>query len=282
MKNMKQLMTIYMFVENPAPDRLGRELHENARRLALRGTLIVAPEGFNIALWGEESALESFLDGLCRRFPLENAQIRRDSVAEAPFDRLRLKVKREVIKLGRTVDTTRNAGRYIDAEELERMRQESDVILLDTRNDYETLVGTFRDALTLPIRHFSQFPQHAAELRERLRGKRVITFCTGGVRCEKAVPLLLEQGVDAYELRGGILAYFDRYPAGAWDGECFVFDNRYTIRPDGGPGSYRPCQACGQPLRGELRDATDAVCPSCGKHQKTKTPTGGPGSRLLP
>ena len=254
---MKQLMNTYLFVAIGEPEVTGKALYEAAQFGDMKGTLLIAPEGFNLGLWGEEEAISKFLLMLGELFPMQGAQVRRSILEEQPFGRLLLKVKSEIITFGHATRAELNAGTFVEPDDVAAWLCDPDVVLLDTRNDYETAIGTFRGATTIPIHSFTELALCADELARRFRGKKVLGFCTGGVRCEKAVPFFRERGIDAFQIRGGILGYLDRYPDGDWEGECFVFDGRYSIRPDGSPGTFRPCRHCGQPER-------EGFCRVCG------------------
>ena len=246
---LKQLVNTYLFVSIPDPEETGQALFSIAERESLKGTLLIAAEGFNIALWGEAASISRFLSVLDEEFPMENAQTRRLGEKEQPFGRLRLKVKAEIITFGRSAPAELNEGTFVEPDQVASWIADPNVVLLDTRNAYETVVGTFQGATTLPIHSFTELAANVPELAQRFRGKKVLGFCTGGVRCEKAVPFLRANGLEAFQIRGGILGYLDRFPQGAWEGECFVFDDRYSIRADGSRGSFSACVKCGQPAR---------------------------------
>lgn len=243
------MRNLYRFVEIAEVEQTGRELLFLAREAKLKGTLLIAPEGYNVAVWGTLPELDRFFDGMKGLLPVEDEQVRSSPLSASPFMRLRLKIKSEIITFGKPARPQENEGTFIEPDELERFLAQPDVVLLDTRNHYEAVMGTFRGAHTLPISSFTELASRAPALAEQFRGKRVVTFCTGGVRCEKAVPYLRDQGLQAYQIRGGILAYLEKYPEGLWEGECFVFDDRFSIRPDGSKGTFSPCPHCGQPSR---------------------------------
>ncbi len=254
---MKELANFYVFSPLEDPAAAGAQWKERAGELDLRGTFILAREGANIALGGEPERLDEFIAWFGQSVSLDGVQIKRTSVEKIPFGRLVVKVKPEIVTFGQEVTHALNEGRYISPEDFHRMANDPDVVLLDVRNDYECIIGTFEGAMTLPLKKFRDLPEHLDELRA-LGDKKIISFCTGGVRCEKAVPYLRDQGLEnVYELEGGILNYLREYPEGHWRGECFVFDERYSVKTDGSPGSYEPCGACGQPSR-------DGECLYCG------------------
>lgn len=206
----------------------------------LKGTIIVAPEGINLFLAGTESAVRGFLKML-RADPRFSDLVAKESwSATLPFARLKVKLKREIIAFRREgVDPIKAAAPFVDAATLQRwLDQGADdagkpVLMLDTRNREETAFGSFRGAITLPIDDFVQLPEALEGERARLLGATVVSFCTGGIRCEKAAPFLRAQGFgDVRQLDGGILGYFEQVGGAHWEGACFVFDERVALKPD--------------------------------------------------
>ena len=188
-----------------------------------------------------------------------------------PFARLKVRLKKEIVTLGQpNVDPTAVVGRYIDPEDWNDLVSADDVAVIDTRNDYEVDIGTFRGAENPHTQSFGQFPKWWEENRDRFEGKRIAMFCTGGIRCEKSTNYLISQGVeDVYHLKGGILKYLEDVPESnsLWDGECFVFDKRVSVKHGLEEGSYDLCHACGKPLSEEARSHPDhergVSCPQC-------------------
>lgn len=245
-----EMLVFYRFYQVDDPAAVGERWLELAGELELTGTFIFAHEGTNSALAGPTAALDAFIERTAGEFDWDAARSKRLPLdaAGSPYGKLKLKLKPEICTFGHDSDHALNEGRYISPEDFHRLADDPDVVLLDTRNNYEARIGTFRGARLIDMEHFRELPDHLDEL-EDLRGKRVIGFCTGGIRCEKAIPYLREKGFDAYELEGGILDYLRRYPDGHWQGECFVFDDRYSVTADLRKGSYEPCERCGQPSR---------------------------------
>lgn len=251
---------VYRFQNIPHPDVTGKRWHERARALGLRGTILIATEGANIAVAGETASVESFLNELHAELPFDVTSVKRMPVADGdePFRRMLLKVKDEIVTTGGwEADPQLNAGTFVNPEAFHRMAEDPNVIFVDTRNEYETRVGTFAGALTLPLEGFSGLKEKLPEL-ERYKDKTIVTFCTGGIRCEKAVPMMRAHGFEnVKQLEGGILNYLEQYPDGLWEGECFVFDDRCTVTTKLERGSYVLCKECGQARRAE-------VCENCG------------------
>jgi UPF0176 protein len=225
----------YKFVKLDELPDLRASLREHCRDLGLRGTLILSPEGINAFVAGPESAIGDFKALLRADGRFADLRFKESRSASQPFRRMLVKIKPEIITL--RVPGLDPAGRPAPAlapAQLKRWLDEGrDVLLLDTRNAFEFELGTFRNAMHLNLKSFGEFPQAAATLDPALKGKTIVTFCTGGIRCEKAAPLLIQKGFgDVYQLEGGILEYFEHCGAEHFDGRCFVFDERTSL--DGG------------------------------------------------
>ena len=232
----------YLFVAIDDADALALRLHERAEADALRGSVLVTPEGLNLFLAGEEAALRGFLDWL-REDPRFAGLHAKESWSDAvPFARLKVKRKAEVIAFRRDHASPLDAGERAPAvapATLHRwIAQGHDdsgrrLVLLDTRNREEFGFGTFKDALTLPIDNFTGLPDALAPHRDALRDATVVSFCTGGIRCEKAALWLRHDGMDnLLQLDGGILGYFEQVGGAGYDGRCFVFDERVALDPE--------------------------------------------------
>ena len=248
---MLEFSNFYKFTPLANPEVSGQRWLARARSLSLRGTLLVASEGANISVAGEPEKVDAFTREMCAELQVPASSVKRMPVDEMPFRRMLLKVKPEIVTTGWQADLELNENTFISPDEFHRIARDPDVVLVDTRNVYETRVGTFRDARVFPLEGFRQLTDYMPEFEKlRAQNKKVITFCTGGIRCEKAVPMLRAAGLDnVYQLEGGILAYFEKYPEGHWDGECFVFDERCTVTTHLKRGSYELCENCGQPYK---------------------------------
>ena len=235
--------------------RLG--LKQDLAALRLCGTLLLAPEGINGTLAGEESAIDALLDLLGRRFGLPREDVKLSYAAEKPFPRLQVRVKQEIITFRQpSADPSVQAGTYVAPENWNALLADPDVLLLDTRNRYETRLGTFQDALLPQTEHFSEFAGYARRQLDPARDRKIALFCTGGIRCEKASAFLLSEGfAEVYHLKGGILKYLAEVPAedSRWQGECYVFDHRMAVGQDLTTGRYAMCFSCGEALSEEDR-----------------------------
>jgi UPF0176 protein len=232
-------LAAYRFVRIEDPAALAATLHERAGALGLRGTILVAGEGINLFLAGDEPQVRSFLDTLRADPRLGSIRVKESWSRAQPFARLKAKVKPEIIAFRRdgaspldarapTV-APRTLARWIERGADDNGRQ---LVLLDTRNREEVAHGTFAGALALPIDNFTELPEALAPHREALRDATVVSFCTGGIRCEKAALWLQGDGMDnVLQLDGGILGYFEQVGGAGYEGRCFVFDERVALDP---------------------------------------------------
>lgn len=227
----------YKFIALDGLPGLQAALREAAQSRAIRGTVLLAEEGINLFLAAGSSDIHDFLAWLCSDDRFQDLEIKQSWSTAQPFRKLLVKIKPEIIRMdhpairpaaGRapSVDA-RTLKRWLDAGHDDSGRP---VVTLDTRNDFEADVGTFRNALDWRIRKFTEFPQALLDHRDELQDKTVVSFCTGGIRCEKAAILMREAGIaHVYQLEGGILKYFEESGQSHFDGACFVFDDRRAV-----------------------------------------------------
>nr|WP_295383041.1 sulfurtransferase [Pseudoxanthomonas sp.] len=230
----------YHFAVIDTPEAFADTLRARGEALDLRGTVLVAGEGINLFLAGSEAAIESFLSPLRADPRFADLRVKYSRSAQRPFARLKVKVKPEIISFRRD-DASPLAGRApaVSPATLRRWLQQGGidddgrrVVLLDTRNAQEIAHGTFAGALTLPITRFTELPEALAPHRADLRDATVVSFCTGGIRCEKAALWMRADGMDnVLQLDGGILGYFEDVGGHGYDGGCFVFDARVALDP---------------------------------------------------
>ncbi len=233
----------YRFVPVDDPPFLRGVIAERAAAQGLKGTVLVAPEGLNLFLAGVPEAVRGFLSWLRADPRFAGLAAKESWSEEVPFARLKVKLKREIIAFRREgVDPIGSPAPFVDPVTLKRWLDAGHddagrpIVLLDTRNREEVAHGTFDGALTLPIDDFVQLPDALGAERHRLEGRTVVSFCTGGIRCEKAAPLLRDLGFgDVRQLDGGILGYFEAVGGAHWKGACFVFDDRVALNPDRSP-----------------------------------------------
>jgi UPF0176 protein len=232
----------YQFASLSGLPTLRDQLRERCEAAGLKGTILLAPEGINLFLAGDAAAVREVLEFVRTVDGLSGLTAKESWSDFQPFRRLLVKLKREIITFCRPeADPRRHEALRVSPGELRQWLDERrDVVLLDTRNQYETAAGTFEGALVLPLDDFRRFPDVVAPHLEALSGRTVVTFCTGGIRCEKAAPWLRQAGVEnVLQLDGGILKYFEECGGAHYRGECFVFDERQGLTPDLKPVAKR-------------------------------------------
>jgi UPF0176 protein len=249
---MVTVAALYHFTRFADPAALRGPLLELCLAQGVKGSLLLAQEGVNGTIAGPRDGIDAVLAHL-RALPGCAALEHKESFADVPpFGRMKVKLKREIVTMGQPdVDPLARVGSYIQPADWNALIAEPDVVLIDTRNDYEVGIGSFAGAVDPDIRSFREFPQWWEAHRDEFRGKRVAMFCTGGIRCEKSTNYLLGQGVnEVFHLKGGILKYLEEVPAeaSAWQGECYVFDGRVSVGHGLVPGDYDSCHACRRPI----------------------------------
>ncbi len=253
-------VSAYRFVSLSGLESWRDTLRSFAEDADLRGTILLSTEGINLFVAGPRDGVDAFLARLRSLPPFADLETKESPGAVRPFRRLQVKIKREIIAFGAGhSDPAFHPAPRVSAEQLRAwLDAGEDVILLDTRNAYEVQVGTFRGAHHLNLDHFRDFPSATARLPESWRDARVVTFCTGGIRCEKAAPFLRHSGfTQVYQLDGGILRYFERCGGSHYEGECFVFDERVGVRPDLTPSGAILCARCQRPVTQEEQRAPE-------------------------
>lgn len=235
-------ISAYLFTRIDDAHALRPLLRERALAAGLKGTIILAEEGINLFLAGDAAAVRGFVDDLRADARFAALAPKESWSGEQPFQKMLVKVKREIIRMDHaTIQPASGRAPGVAPHTLRRWldRGRDDdgrpIVLLDTRNAFEVDYGRFDGALDWRIERFTQFPDAAAAAAADLEGKTVVSYCTGGIRCEKAALYLRELGVDAFQLDGGILGYFEHVGGDHWLGECFVFDERETLTPELAP-----------------------------------------------
>lgn len=218
----------------------------------IKGTLLLAKEGINGTVAGSAEAIAALVNHLNGIPALAGIEVKYSAASEMPFHRMKVRLKKEIVTMGvEDLDPSRSVGTYVEARDWNALISDPDTIVIDTRNDYEVAIGTFRGAVDPATASFRAFPQWVREHREVLEGRKVAMFCTGGIRCEKATAYVRSLGIDeVFHLRGGILKYLEEVPAeeSLWQGECFVFDERVTVKHGLEEGEAELCRACRRPL----------------------------------
>lgn len=267
-----KVVSFYRFLDIADLQSFRADLQALCDEQGLLGTILVANEGFNGTIAGSETSIQTVFAWIRVKLFLDTPIDSRWTEAdEAPFRRMRVRAKKEIVTLGRPdILPHRRTGKHVPPGEWNALIEDPNVLVIDTRNHYEVEVGTFPRAIDPGTDSFRQFPQFAEELAESAKDRPLAMFCTGGIRCEKATALMLELGFEeVYHLQGGILNYLAEVPddENHWDGECFVFDSRVAVDRDLAEGGYVQCHACRRPLSSEDIASPDyhegVSCPQC-------------------
>lgn len=241
----------------------------------VKGTLILAREGLNGTIAGTDSAIATVLAHIRALPGCEAIEVKYSRAPSLPFHRMKIRLKREIVTMGQAeIDPRLKVGRYVAPQDWNELISDPETIVIDTRNDYEVEIGSFKGAINPHTTSFREFPEWFRAQREQLlpAGKKtkIAMFCTGGIRCEKSTSFLVSEGVDeVYHLQGGILKYLEVMPPAQslWEGECFVFDQRVAVGHGLALGHYDICHACRRPLSPPDRDSPlfeeGVSCPAC-------------------
>lgn len=262
---------LYHFATLPDPKAVQEPLLETCRSLGIKGTLLLAREGINGTIAGSRSAIDNVLAHI-RSIPgLACLEHKESGADEMPFRRMKVRLKKEIVTMGvEGIDPNHIVGTYVDPKDWNALISDPDTVLIDTRNDYETAVGIFRNAVDPKTRTFREFPEWVANSGLEPGKQKIAMYCTGGIRCEKATAFMREKGFpEVYHLKGGILKYLETVPEdeSLWEGNCFVFDERVSVGHGLVASGETLCRACRHPLTEEDR-ASDVYeegvsCPHC-------------------
>ena len=260
----------YRFVDLDDRDELQAMFRSLCLDLGLKGTVLLAPEGINFFLAGNQTSIEQFTQVLDKDERFAAIPLKVSYTEYQPFNRMNVRKKNEIISVGldhiRPADFT---GEELEPRDFKAMLDAGESVhVLDTRNDYELRVGTFENAIDLDIRTFRAFPEAIQRLPESMKDEPVVMFCTGGIRCEKASAIMMEAGfTNVKQLKGGVLGYFEQVGGDHWNGDCFVFDQRVAVNPSLYETEVVVCFACREPLSKEEQASPDYVigmsCPYC-------------------
>lgn len=270
---MTQFLTaaLYKFVSLPDFADLQGPILAKCEEHDIRGMILLATEGINGTIAGAPDDIHSVLAYLRSDPRMADLEHKESYASEPPFYRMKVKLKREIVTLGVPgVDPTKMAGEYVKPEDWNALISDPDVVLVDTRNDYEVGIGTFKGAINPQTRSFGELPEWVEQNKDVLKKPKVAMFCTGGIRCEKSTAFMRAQGYDqVYHLEGGILKYLEKIPAeeSLWEGQCFVFDERVSVGHGLEPGEYELCRACRDPISPEDKLSEHfeqgVSCPHC-------------------
>ncbi len=232
--------------------------------IGLKGRVLVANEGINGTVSGTVEQVKKYMEHLRADPRFSNMAFKEDHEEKISFERMHVRYKKEIVHFGiDEVNVWKHSGKYLEPEEWMRLKDDPDTVLVDFRNQVEWEVGKFKNAVTLPINHFREVPEHVSKL-ESFKDKKILAYCTGGIRCEKATAHLLENGFkEVYHLHGGIIEYGKKTGGKDFDGKCYVFDNRITVDVNEvNPTLISVCHHCGEPSSRFINCAND----ECNKH----------------
>ena len=269
-KNLFLNIAGYKFEQLDSLDTLIPEFQDKCDELELKGSVYLSPRGINFSISGTEANIEKYIEFMESDSRFLNIPLKRTYSETQPFRRMKVRLKKEIISLGRDdIDPRELTGEYVSPQELLSMYENNeDVVVLDTRNEYETRVGLFENAVDLQLDTFRDFPKAIEQLPEEYKDKQIVMYCTGGIRCEKASAVMLKAGfTDVKQLEGGVLDYFKETGGKYWNGDCFVFDERVALDTDLNETEYIYCYICREPLSAEEKASPDfkinEYCPYC-------------------
>jgi len=243
---------LYHFAPLPDYAALREPLQNMCDMLELTGTLLLASEGINGTIAGTDTAIEQILAFLRADTRLRDLEDKKSRAEDNPFYRMKVRLKKEIVTMGVDgIDPNKVVGTYVEPSDWNDLISDPDVVLIDTRNDYEVEIGTFKGALNPDTQTFREFPQWVEDNRDKLKKPKVAMFCTGGIRCEKASSFMKQEGFDeVYHLKGGILKYLETQAqeTSLWEGDCFVFDQRVAVGHGLSESDYDQCFACRYPI----------------------------------
>jgi UPF0176 protein len=269
------ITAFYHFAKNDKYVELQQPIMDFCQKQQLKGTILLASEGINGTIAGSKKSVTLFHDYIKNNVLFNDLfkylEHKESWSKENPFYRMKVRLKKEIVALGvEGVSPTKKVGKYVKPEDWNELISDPDTIIIDTRNDYEVDIGTFKNAINPNTKTFREFPDYVDKNLDPAKHKKIAMFCTGGIRCEKATSLMLQKGFnEVYHLQGGILKYLEKVPEknSLWNGECFVFDQRVAVKHNLIEGDYSQCYACRHPLSTDEMKSKDykpgISCPYC-------------------
>tara|TARA_B110001452_G_scaffold251799_1_gene241158 strand:+ start:472 stop:1302 length:831 start_codon:yes stop_codon:yes gene_type:complete len=263
-------ITGYKFI--PIKDELVLQetILQRSTNLNLKGTVLISRKGINFSVSGNKNNIDKFLLFIRSDSRFADVDVKITYNEYQPFRKMLVRIKKEIISMGiEEIDPFQFTGQKISPKELnKKLNNNENIVLLDTRNEYEVRLGTFKNAIDLNLDSFRDFPKEIEKLRKKLNGKEVVMFCTGGIRCEKASALMLKNGFEnIQQIDGGVINYFKETGGRHWNGDCFVFDDRVALDKDLLETDYVLCFRCREPLNkeeiGSEKYKIDEYCPYC-------------------
>jgi len=275
------IVTFYKVVSIKNVNKLKREVERVAFKENLSGTFFATPQGINTTLAGKRTNLEKVLILLEETFKITNIEPTWSESFKVPFKRLKVRIKDKLLPLEGGFDIFDLKGKEVTPNEWNHYLEDPKTIVLDVRNEYETRIGTFKNSVIPETKHFTDLPEYIQNNKKLFKNKKIAMFCTGGIRCEIASSFFMSQGFeDVYQLKGGVLNYFDKINKdnNLWEGECFVFDERVSVNPDLEEGNFEQCFGCRRPISKEDMSSKKykkgVSCPYCydfsSKEDKTR------------
>ena len=277
---MNIVSALYKFSLIESPNILQSKIRRKLKSLSILGTILVGKEGLNGTISGKKENIDKAIKYIKNIDGFSDIDVKFSKSLVNPFIRLKIKLKDEIVTIGdKSINPNKQVGKYVNPEEWNDLISNKNTILIDTRNNYEHSIGTFKNSLNPNTIKFREFPEWVRKQKfsdNEKQNRKFAMFCTGGIRCEKASSFMLKEGFkDVSHLKGGILNYFDSVPKNEskWKGECFVFDDRVSVKHDLTEGSYDMCHGCRMPITNEDKETDEYIkgvaCPSC-FFEKTK------------
>ena len=271
---MFSVAALYKFSSINDPESLHNEIRKSLKSLSISGTILVGEEGINGTISGTNSNIKKAIAFIQSIKGFASLDIKYSESPKNPFIRLKIKLKKEIVTIGdRSINPNKIVGDYVDPKNWNSLIDDKDTILIDTRNDYEYSIGTFKNAINPKTVKFREFPKWVKDqnfTEDDKKNKKVAMFCTGGIRCEKASSLMMKDGFEnVHHLKGGILNYFQsvKNEDSLWEGECFVFDDRVSVNQDLTVGTYDMCHGCRMPITEDDKKLKEYIkgvaCPKC-------------------
>ena len=253
------IISFYKFVTILDLEKLKIQIENICSMFETKGTILIAPEGINGTIEGSKNNIKKFLETLKNNKHFSDIIPKYSYSSKDSFNRMKVRLKKEIVTIGNTeVNPNKYIGKYIEPNDWNELISDPNTILIDTRNEYEVAIGTFKGAINPKTKSFRDLPNWIKNNLENedddYKNKKIAMFCTGGIRCEKSTSYLVQKGfTNVSHLKGGILKYLENIPKkkSLWDGECFVFDQRGSVAEELKPGSYLMCHGCRMPLKPE-------------------------------
>ena len=264
------IITFYQFKKTHNLEKINNILKNLCFFNKIRGTILIAKEGINGTVAGLDNAINLFQNNL-KEFGFKNLQIKRTSNKYMPFNRLKIKIKKEIVTFdGNLYDVEKFTANHVNSHKWNKLISDKNTMVIDVRNNFEYEMGTFKNSTNPKTKNFSEFKKFVNFSLNKFKDKKIAMFCTGGIRCEKASSYMLKKGFkNLYQLEGGILKYLEEVPKkkSLWKGECFVFDNRVSVKDKQMQGSYSLCHGCRYPINSKDKKSKQfeegVRCPRC-------------------